>query len=67
MPFLQLTSIHIVGSHFSSRERRINEDGPDLDGELATLMVLATLPETPRRDERHGLAAARGAHHWHLW
>lgn len=47
---------------FVERERTILEDGTDLDRELPAVMLLATFPQPPRRQETHLLTSAVWAH-----
>jgi len=51
------------GKPLVEADRRILEDGSDLDGELLTRVLRATSPDPASLDERHGLTAACRASH----
>jgi hypothetical protein len=51
------------GEPLVQADGRVLKDGPDLDGELLTLVVLAASPHAPGRDERRTVAPAGWAAH----
>ena len=63
MPFFALVMSHTAGSHVSRLRGPVFEDRADLDGELATRMLLAALPPPLVGQEPRAREPAGGALH----
>ena len=55
MPFFALAISHMAGEPLVEADRRVLEDGSDLDRELLARVLCLALPDAPSFDEVHGL------------